>query len=967
VTAKVKIPPVFGLSRPRLTDSLNRVWTVPFTLLVAPAGSGKTTALSHLATEATAAGRLTAWYRAEPSDGDEHAVLRYLDAAFARSTGSHPEGWTSVEAAAAAMEARAGPEMALIIDDLHTLEGSSGELALERLLGYFPPNVHLVAAARRPPLFNLARLRLLDQLIEIGPEDLRFRSWETDELFRQHFGDPLAPEQLAELHRRTDGWAAGLHMFRIATRGKTPDDQQDVLASLSDRLVDLREYFDQNVFNGLDRDLRRFVVRTSPLGRLTVQWCDELLNGRQSNRLLHEIERRYGLLTADGTGATLRYSELLRVRLDEMLVEDLGEAEARKLHQRAGRILESGRALPEALRAYCRAADWQAVEALLVRSGEGVLDDLDQAASLVPALQDRDGWVLLARARRQVIAGDWLAAVDTYNQSENSFGSASAAATCRREKRALEAWTGPGDSWPDGWAGRLRQSLASGLPDLEGRDPPADPMSRLVTAMSELARGRFAEAGEWLRSLCTDGAASPVVHAYAQLASGMVNALRGEPEREKLVAAAEGIEKFAPPWLPRLIFTVAFGSVDAISTEVRAARHASRAASNSWLTAALALAEGIALLVGGHTVQATQLLREAQHEFERFEAGVLATWAQAFAGLATAATNPTVAGSASLDAIEAAKAAGCIGAMALSLRVRGMVCNDPVSLRKALDVEKTGAVDLSRVVERVFGQRAKSGETDVTAEIQGSGIDVARPIVKVTCLGGLALTIGGRAVDSFGVRPRARAVLQMLALNAGRPVHRDYILGCLWPDDLKGGLRNLQVALSSLRRLVTAASGRAMPGMIGREGDCYLLATNGSPADVELLEQLFEAGHRGTLSGDFEQAGLDLGCALELYKGDLLPEAGTADWVLEPRERYRLMAARSAQDLATCSLALGNLPATLDACQRGLQIDRYSDGLWRTLVGAYEQAHDHLGATRARKDYEQVLCELDFSLAGPAV
>ncbi len=161
----MKIPPVFALARPRLATSLNRAWTVPFTLLVAPAGSGKTTALSQLASEARDTGYPVAWYRAEPSDRDEREVLRHLDAAFARSMTSHPEGWKSVEAAAAALEARAESKTALVIDDLHTLEGSSGERALERFLGYLPPNVHLVAAARRPPSFNLTRLRLLDQLI----------------------------------------------------------------------------------------------------------------------------------------------------------------------------------------------------------------------------------------------------------------------------------------------------------------------------------------------------------------------------------------------------------------------------------------------------------------------------------------------------------------------------------------------------------------------------------------------------------------------------------------------------------------------------------------------------------------------------------------------------------------------------------------------------------------------------------
>jgi DNA-binding SARP family transcriptional activator len=416
-----------------------------------------------------------------------------------------------------------------------------------------------------------------------------------------------------------------------------------------------------------------------------------------------------------------------------------------------------------------------------------------------------------------------------------------------------------------------------------------------------------------------------------------------------------------------VISSLAFSSPDTVRKELLSARHAANAASNPWLAAGLALMEGIAILAGGSAGPATVLAQEAQYEFERLGANVLAAWAQAFASLALTATDRNAGAAASLDAIRAADAAGCVGAVALSLRVRGAASADPASISSAIEVEKCGAVDLSPLVRRLLGQMAKPNEMVVTGEIPSPVAHVANPIVRVTCLGGLSLTIDGCPVDSFRVRPRARAVLQMLALNAGRPVHRDYILGCLWPDDLKGGLRNLQVALSSLRRLLEAASGRAGPGMIRREGDCYVLPTNGSPADVDLLEELYGAGHRSSQSGAFEEAGVMLRQALDLYKGDLLPEAGTADWVLEPRDRYRLIAARTAEDLATCSLALGNVPAALDACQSGLQIDRYSDGLWRILIGGYEQTQDHLGATRSRKEYERVLSELDLSLAGPAV
>ena len=90
------------------------------------------------------------------------------------------------------------------------------------------------------------------------------------------------------------------------------------------------------------------------------------------------------------------------------------------------------------------------------------------------------------------------------------------------------------------------------------------------------------------------------------------------------------------------------------------------------------------------------------------------------------------------------------------------------------------------------------------------------------------------------VRPRARSTLRFLALRAGDPVHRDTLAAELWPDlDRESALRGEQVALSSLRSLL----------------DSHLRA------------------------------------AVRLHTGDVLPEEGTAEWVLAERERVRLAVA----------------------------------------------------------------------------
>ncbi|HET9847362.1 MAG TPA: bacterial transcriptional activator domain-containing protein, partial [Candidatus Dormibacteraeota bacterium] len=101
--------------------------------------------------------------------------------------------------------------------------------------------------------------------------------------------------------------------------------------------------------------------------------------------------------------------------------------------------------------------------------------------------------------------------------------------------------------------------------------------------------------------------------------------------------------------------------------------------------------------------------------------------------------------------------------------------------------------------------------------------------------------------------------------------------------------------------------------------------------------------------------------ALELYAGEVLPEDGPAEWAIEPRERYRAAALEAAQGLAELLLKRNEPEAAASACTTGLWVDRFHDPLWKLLIQARERAGDPIAASRARRDYAQVLEELGLS------
>ena len=120
-------------------------------------------------------------------------------------------------------------------------------------------------------------------------------------------------------------------------------------------------------------------------------------------------------------------------------------------------------------------------------------------------------------------------------------------------------------------------------------------------------------------------------------------------------------------------------------------------------------------------------------------------------------------------------------------------------------------------------------------------------------------------------------------------------------------------------------------------------------------------GHHARVRGDSEGAAACYRRVLELLAGELLPEDGAAEWVLEPRERCRADGVEAAQFLAEWMMDQGDMDGVAVACAAGLRIDRYHDPLWRLLISARERAGDRGQARRARADYERVLAELGLS------
>ena len=302
----------------------------------------------------------------------------------------------------------------VVIDDLHEIRGRPAEAAVARLIVDAPDHVGLAIGTRTMPSFDVTRLRLTGELLEIGPDDLRFRTWEAERLLNEVCGLRLSPEDVARLTQRIEGWAAGLQLFHLAVRHKSPSEQRRLIGVASSRSSLARQYLTRNVLDALPDNLRGFLLETSVLGVVNGALADKLLARDGSDAELWQLEEleQFVMPLDDGT---YRYHEVLRSHLETELGQLVGTTALTERFALAAPLLEEAGYESEALRCHARAGQWDDVSRLAgSATAEPFARSFDWLDLLPTSVADDDPWLVLARARASLAAGKFRAAIEYY-------------------------------------------------------------------------------------------------------------------------------------------------------------------------------------------------------------------------------------------------------------------------------------------------------------------------------------------------------------------------------------------------------------------------------------------------------------------------------------------------------------------------------------------------------------------------
>ena len=957
--ARLVVPDVGGMERLRLVHELDGVHKTGLALVVAPAGSGKTTLMADWAHRFAGP---VAWYRVDTDDAEPAVLLEHLAAALGHALDTAlPAG--DLDQLLVATEDTM-PGALLVVDDVHVLGGTAAEAVLERLVLLSPAQLVLLLGGRRQPAVNLARGELRGAVL-VTADELRFRSWEVERLFRDHYGAPLPPDDAALLSRRTEGWAAALHLFHLSTRHRGPRERKRAISALEGRSRYAHGYLSEQVLADLPAPLRDFLRLTCVFDVVTAQRCDALLGRGDSQEQLLDLERRQALVLTDDDGRSFRYHEVLRRHLETALRTRLGTEAVVTWYSRAAELLELEGAAPEALRAWARAGQWEEVRRLLAERGAVVAGDAvtDWVELLPEWLTVDDPWVGHAQARRLLDDGRLEAASSAGRRAAALATEPRARELCTQVTLLAEAWAGstprPSARWFDLLRSATRRSpllVADQAATASATGPPGERAALLlVVGVASALGGDLARSREALRAclLCDPDLRIAVGARLALAGLGGITGARLLDDAA-LDDAALDAERHDLGWFARL--TRVLAAVREVPGRPHVVAEVIRECDDRQDAWGALVAAGVAGMASLRTPEPdAESLAAAERRARALGAGVLEAWARCAGVLAVAATDPAVAATAraaeSLARLNGVPGAVTLAQLASTWNAAGPGAAAPRTQLAALGPAPwpAGLAPPPRL-PRNQARTTWASATAVTA--QAAAVDVR-------VLGGLRLRVDGADVDLAGIRPRTRALLRLLALHAGRPVHREHLLDALWPDLAPpAATHNLQVAVSSLRG-VLARHWEGGGRLVAREGEAYLLALpTGSTSDVRRLDELSRDGRAAAARRDDRAAAAALAQAVAAYTGDVLPEDGPAEWVVTERQRYRVAAADAATVLAEVELRLGNPERAAAAAARSVDIDPYRDQGWRLLVAAHERTGDVAAAEHVRQAYAEVLSSL---------
>ena len=327
--------------RPHLLDRLANLQQYKLSLVVAPAGFGKTT-LAAVALYNNPAESV--WVSLYQSD-NANRFWRYVLASLSHFLSeldldylyNNNISWDQfLPAVLNQLTTNMTQDYILVLDDYHLVNNDEAVTkGMTYLLDHLPPQLHLMLVSRTLPLLPLSRYKVANQLIELTAADMRFTLEESSQFLNEVMDLELANKDIEMLENRTEGWVAGLQLAALSLQSRRGHTTK-FISQLKTNSEFVAEYLFEEVFALQPPQIQTFLLQTALVGELHAGLCAALTNRPDSPAILAQLEKSNLFISRLGEdNQWYHYHNLFADFLNMQAQRNFKPAELAELHKAA--------------------------------------------------------------------------------------------------------------------------------------------------------------------------------------------------------------------------------------------------------------------------------------------------------------------------------------------------------------------------------------------------------------------------------------------------------------------------------------------------------------------------------------------------------------------------------------------------------------------------------------------------------
>lgn len=251
------------------------------------------------------------------------------------------------------------------------------------------------------------------------------------------------------------------------------------------------------------------------------------------------------------------------------------------------------------------------------------------------------------------------------------------------------------------------------------------------------------------------------------------------------------------------------------------------------------------------------------------------------------------------------------------------------------------------------------------------------PGVEIRLLGPFQVVVAGQPVHIGS--PKQRAVLALLALQAGRVVPAETLCDLIWDDDHPAS------PPAALQSLISRLRAALSPDVLLTREPGWVLDIEASAVDALLFQERAGRARQRKARGDVEAAEADLAASIALWRGAALLDVVDAGYLAGHATRLNEARLDAVEDLADAELARGRPADALARLEAHVEVNPLRERAWGLLMialyrlgrqaaalGAYQQVRgilqEELGLEPSPDlaRIEHQILHHDAALAGPS-